>query len=58
MEGEGNYYRVCEGGEAQRIEAVARCVCLRPGLSGGIYSYEAKWRIPWDVQKVTAINRR
>jgi len=40
VEGKVNCYRVCEGGEAQRTEAVARCVCLRPEPLAGIYSHE------------------
>ena len=39
MEGKGNRYRVCEGEEALRTEAVARCVCLRPKPLASIYSH-------------------
>ena len=60
MEGKGNCYRVCEGGEVQRIEAVARCVCvcLRADPLAGIYSHRDGMVDISEYAKASPINGR
>ena len=53
-----NCYRVCEGGEAQRTEAVARCVCLRPEPLASIYSLGDGMVDILEYAKASPINGR